>query len=141
HRATYRKIEVRKRAPKGETGFVVAVENFYFQSGFLAYEREELVAISSVANCARRDDFGALDAQLIGKRCHSAEHSQRVLNCDLAQRAALIESGAQPWGRLHFVDDANYSRRRNVGDRLSNRVRADVDRGHANLRIAPGRGS
>ena len=53
---------MRQRAPKGETGFVVTVENFHSQSGFLAHEREELVAVGSVANGARRDDFGALYA-------------------------------------------------------------------------------
>src|SRR2546423_4915574 len=133
--ATDAELEMRERAAEGETSFVVAVQNVDFESGFLANQLHELRAVRGFPDVARRDDFGALDTELLGERRHSSQYNERVLYRDLAQHSPVVQTGAEPRRCFHLVDDADHTRRGNVGDGLPDRVRADVDCRHPNARL------
>src|SRR5207237_9533824 len=49
--------------------------------------------------------------------------------------------GATSPRSAHLINDAHRSGRRHVRDRLSNRIRSDIDCGDADVRVAPLRGS
>ena len=134
-------IKMRERASEAEAGFVLSVQNSYLETGLRLHELEKFFAIGGIAHRARGDDLRALHTELVGERRHSGQRAQRVLNRDLAQRPFLVKARAQSWSGLHFVYDADGSGGRDISYRLADRVRADVDRGDADVRIAPLRGS
>ena len=132
---------MRERAAKAEAGFVLSAQDSHLEAGLRLHELEEFVAVGGVAYRARSDDLCALHTELVGERRHPRQRAQRVLDGDFTQFARLIESRAQSRSGLHFVHDADRSGRGDISDRLADRVRADVDRGDADVRIAPLRGS
>src|SRR2546423_14024656 len=98
---------MRERAAKREPRLIIAVQHADVEPCFLPRELEKLIAIAGIADGARRDDLGAFDAELLSQSGHSAEHNQRILNCHLAQHSALVQSRAESWRRLHFIDDSD----------------------------------
>ncbi len=141
HGTTYPEIKMRKCTAKAEAGFVLAAQDSDLEAGLLPYELDEFLAIGSVAHRASRDDLRALHAELVGERRHSRERGERVLDGDFTQRAFLVEPCPQPRSRFHFVYDADDARGRDVGNRLPNRIRSDVDSGNADVSTGSLRGS
>ena len=85
HSSANAKIEVRQRAAKAETRFVVAAKNSYRETGFRPHQLEKLVSVAGIAHGTRGHDLGALDAELIRKRRHPAQRPESVLNGDLVE--------------------------------------------------------
>ena len=128
---------MRQRASETESGFILTVKNSHFKPRFSAHSPHEYFAILGVAHCTRGDDLSVFHTELAGERRHSAQRAEGILNCYLTQHSTLTKTGAQSRRGLHFVDDPDRSGGRHVRDRLSNRIRSDVDCGDANVRVAP----
>src|SRR5205814_8859865 len=124
-------IEVRERAAKAQRRLVFSIDDFYSQSGFLSREIEKTLAVRCAADRARRDHLRAFCAELFRKRSHAAECRERVLNRDFTEAAGLLDTCAESRRGFHFIDDADASVGRDIGDYLTNRVGPDVDRGDA----------
>jgi len=122
---------MRERAAKAQRGLIFSVDDFYSQSGFFSYEVQKTLAVRGAADRTRRDHLRAFGAQLFRKGSHAAEYCERVLNCDFTQAAGFLDTCAESRRGFHFIDDADASVGRDIGDYLTNRIGSDVDRGDA----------
>ncbi len=135
HGATNAQVEMRERAAKAETRFVLAPENSHLEASLRAHLLEKLLAVAGFPHRARGHDFSAPHAELGRERRHSGQRAERVLNRDLAERTFLVETRAKSGRRFHFVHHADDAGGRNVRNRHADRIRPDVDRRDADVRI------
>jgi hypothetical protein len=123
--------------PVAQQRFLFAAQDPNLDTGQRLRATREFQAVGRVAHCARRHDFNARGAELARKHHHALQRFQRAVDRCLAQRATSIEAFAKPRHGLHFVEHADLTRLRHVGDDLADRVGADVDRRDA---LVAGRG-
>ena len=135
-RASGAEIEVGLGAPEAEPRFVVAVEHDDIHPGLELYLCEPFGGVRCLPHRARGDHPCAPRAKLLRERFHSAERFDGRISCFAAQLACLVDARAKAGRRFHFIDDADCSARRNVGDYLPNRVASDVDRGDSDISVA-----
>src|SRR5688500_1355636 len=126
---------MRLRAAESKTRLFFSVENDNLKTRFALYAREPFAAVLRFANGARGHDAFPFRAELVGECGHSAQREDRRVGGFVAQATGQLYAGAKPRRGLHLIDDANAAVRRDVGDYLPNRVRADVDRRDADVRI------
>ena len=69
--------------------------------------------------------------KLLGEARHAAQCEDGLVHVRLTEHPRLAQPMAEPRRRLHFIDDPDLPARRDIGDQLTDRVRADIDRGDA----------
>src|SRR5450759_1318675 len=128
---------MRERAAKAETRFILAPKNSYLEARLRPHLLEKFLALARFPHRARGNDLCALHTELSRQSRHPGQRAEGVLNGDLAERARLVETRAKSGRRLHFVHHADDAGGRNIRNRHADRVRPDIDRGEADVRIVP----
>ena len=89
--------------------------------------------IGRVAHRARCDDFVRLRAELSASAAILRARCDRVSLASSLSPPVSLNSRAESRRGFHLVDDADGAVRRDIGDDLADRIRADVDRRDARL--------
>ncbi len=124
-------IEVREGGAKREPRLLLAVQHADLQSGLPSDPLEEHAAIR-----ASRTALVATASMRAAPICLAsvAMRWRASTDCCIAsslEETALVKARTESRGGLHFVDDPDGARRRDVGNDLPDGIRSDVDGGEA----------
>src|SRR6266498_814035 len=128
-----REVEMGERTSKAEASFVVAAYHLYTQAGFRFYELQKSSPIRCFAHGTGGDRLDTLGTKLSRECGHPVERRYGGQHRGCRQLSRSLDSLAESWRSLHFIDDADVSAGRDVGDDLTDRVGPDVDRRNSNV--------